>query len=233
MQLPHLSSKLLVWCDPSERFVLKNKENQVLSVLNRINGHAIRQLNPDKKPLWNRNCINDTPGLVFSGNQRLSIHLPGYYVSSKPLSLTFVTNFDVVTGGIALEVGNSTNPSLVGFGIGFDTGSDLVSPYLFSDSNQGNNVNFEYPLNSKSHVWSILFDFNRLITRLNGRTINETYLPVRKFHFNSLTLGDVSYDSDNELDHFYYKGNIGTVLLYQGNKIHTAAEDYAAMSAGL
>ena len=56
---------------------------------------------------------------------------------------------------------------------------------------------------------------------------------VSDFHFNSLTLGDVNFDSLNPLEHFYFTGNIGTVLLYQGDKIHSAAEEYVMKSAGL
>lgn len=234
MQLPYLSSSLLVWIDPSEKFVNKNVSRKTLSVLNRVNGNPVRQLSEERKPTWSPTAINNTPGFIFSGEQRLTLDLPPYSVSSKSLGITFATQFSAVTGSIALEIGNSNNTSLAGLGLGFDTGSDLVEPYLFADDSKGFGFNFENIFDNKVHVWSLLFDFANITTKLDGKVVNVTPVSdITGFHFDSLTLGDVNFDSSNSLDHFYFTGNIGTVLVYQGNRIHSAAEDFVMKSSGL
>lgn len=234
MQLPYLSSNLLVWIDPAEKFVNKTLSQKTLSVLNRINGNPARQFTEDKKPLWNKGAINNTPGLLFNGGQRLTLDLPATSVSSRPLSIIFAAQFDVITGGIALEVGNSNNASLAGLGMGFDTGSDLIEPYIFSDALTGSTLSVNQTLDNRAHVWSLVFDMHRMITRLDGVAINETPISnIKNFQFNSLTLGDITFDSPNDLEHFYFTGALGTVLIYQGNQIHSLAEDFVSKTINI
>lgn len=231
MQLPYLSSNLIAWLDPSERYINKNASLKVVSAINRVSGSSARQLVESKKPLWSATVLNNTPGLLFSSEQRLTINLPSPAISSKSLAIIFAAQFNVSTGNIALELGSSTNPNLVGMGLAFDTGADLVEPYIFADNLSGSVVNASHHLDSNVHVWSIAYNMSVLTVKVDGVVVNQTSMPgVSTFTYDSLTLGDVSYDSDNPVDHFYFAGNIGTVLVYQGDIIHPAAEEFVIKS---
>lgn len=57
MQLPYTNSNLLLWLDPSERFVYKDSSKKVSSVLNRVNGIPLIQNTFSKQPIWDATTI--------------------------------------------------------------------------------------------------------------------------------------------------------------------------------
>lgn len=260
MQLPINLNNLLIWVDPSEKYIYRNyTTNKVSAVKNRIkNGLPIAQSNPTLQPTWNSTIMNGLPGLVFTSTneltngQKLTMALDSALISNKPLIMSAAiaigstgTGDVVSSGSIPIEIGSSTlgnGAGGEGFGMIFfaqfppNPNTGQIYSYIFGDPNgaSGNGFTTSTTLDTNIKIYTLIWDNSTQMTlRINGQTIGTS--PFSNFAISSYTLNSFALGADNYPSgaQYYFNGNIGQVVVYQGSTTDFAVEDYLMKLYGI
>lgn len=240
LPLPYTDDILLAWIDPGEGVLYSPGSLNVYSVLNRINGKGATQLNAGMQPTWSATAMNGTPGLVFSGGQRLTIDLPLVTLGGVGVPITFCmgwgggTSNDAVFG-IPLTLGSKTLPNPEFLILPLSTSVDL------NRLHDGNLVDLDdlfYVFdNSKPHILTGIFDGSQMILRVDGvqvATLATTHTGNRQVSIDQLALGDLTDGAvAGPQGHDYYNGVVGPVLVYKGSTPPIDAEKALMEMVGL
>lgn len=222
MQLPITSNSLLFWLDPSEKYVLRNRSNSLISVVERLSGVP---LTSDTAPTWADNVVNGLPAFTFAGAQNLRFNFNRNSISvgtKKPIVIMAVAKCTTYTTNLGLGsplfmVGSQTNSNTY-LTTYFVSSSGNKIQISRGDDNGGGDTG-SFILNDTSfHIYTAIYDGVRLKLRVDGVEKNSLAASsgVGPFDGNQLSIGDFTTSAVSGFGHDYFVGNIATVLMYEG-----------------
>lgn len=237
MKLPYTPSSLVLWLDPAEKFVQRDSNNKVLSVLNRVNGNPIIQTTAAAQPTWSATSFNGTPGLTFNGSQGLTANDIGLLMSGNKKQITIVQAIyqPIPALGIGVSFGTSLNATLNYYftdfspfgttsGISFNMGrfdDSHSSVFARIDSTSISNVPFVYTATYTSTSVSL---------RINGVDIQTTPDTDGQLTVNNCTIGSVINSAGISSG---LTGVIGPTLIFLGSNGVISAEKAVMRAVGL
>lgn len=232
MKLPYTSSKLVAYIDPSEKFITKDANNKVYSVIDRISGNPIIQTDNSAQPTWSSNAMGkNNPGINFTTNQCLFAHYIAKYFNEGNTPITIIVTFKTSSiyvnnnSGLALyflctfSESISTSHGFFGFDLRTLNGAKGIVPFYINDSGQsisGNIITFDNPSPVIANVGTIIYNGTSVIFRLNGQTLLTKTTPsgpvINRDRFTIGRTGDAFVPGFP----WFYEGSMGHILVFRG-----------------
>ena len=237
MQLP-IKDSLLFWLDPSERFVARDNNNKITSVIEKISDKPLLPASTSAAPTWTVNAINGQPAMTFAGGQSLKFSFGTRTVSTgtkNPLVITAVakgTSFPTADNAI-LELGSAT---LTNPGISLDiTTGPVFQAYRYDDTNLTADAATKTPATTAWHVYTVVYDGTNIILRIDGAQVASTAATNGVGHFtgDQIVIGDFTDGTISGFTHGYFTGSIAQVISYASTSSDPDPENYLLAYYGI
>lgn len=222
MQLPYTSNSLLAWIDPSEKYILRDRSNNLISVVERLSGIP---LTSDTAPTWADNVVNGLPAFTFAGAQNLRFDFNKNVISvgtKRPIAIMVVAKCTTYTANLGLGsplfmMGSRTNSNTYLTTYFVSSGGNKIQISRGDDNAAGDTGSFILG-DTSFHVYTVIYDGTRLKLRVDG--VEKDSLAASSgtgpFDGNQLSIGDFTTSAVSGFGHDYFVGNIATVLMYEG-----------------
>lgn len=224
MQLPYTSNSLLAWIDTSEKYVLRDSSNNLVSVVERLSGIPLTS-DTGAAPTWADNQVNGRPALTFAGaqNLRFNFNKDAASVGTKnPIALMAVAQCTTYTANLGLgsplfHLGSSTLANTYLLAYFLASGGNKIQTARGDDAGNGDAGGFVLS-DTSFHVFTVIYDGTRLKLRIDGVEKNNVAAPLTTGHFdgNQLSIGDFTTGGVGGFGHDYFIGKVATALVYEG-----------------
>lgn len=240
MKLPYTSASPVLWMDSSEKFITKDQNNKVFSVIDRISDQPIIQNTLANRPIWSPTALNKSPGLIFNHNEWLHADYIAKYFNAGTTPIILMNTFKLAIGTLpgppgrgyytssfSLSTGTSLFEDILAFGIL----ANLLKANAVISDDSGNFATIRPDFNDyKAHVITIIYDptlsivsghsYATLTLRLDGQIVGQASvlteagkgLSTRR---DSFTIGAI-INSTIAPSFYSWSGAIGQVLVYLG-----------------
>lgn len=238
MNLPLTSTSLLFWCDPSERFVFRDSNNKITSVIEKMSDKPLLPASTSTAPTWVANVVNGQPIMRFAGGQSLKFDFDVRNITTgtkNPTIITVVAKATSLIGGdnTIVEIGSPTI-SNTGLALVFNS-PPTAQTYRYDDtSGLADQAVFTGAV-SAFHVWTAIYDGTNLTIRKDGVQISSNAATHSTGHFsgNQIVIGDYTDGGVGGFGHAYVTGDIGQVIVYGGTSADLDTEIYLGQLYGI
>jgi hypothetical protein len=220
MQLPYTSNSLLAWIDPSEKYVLRDKSNNLISVVERLSDIPLTS-DVGAAPTWADNVINGRPAFTFAGAQNLRFNFNRSAVSvgtKKPIVMMAVAKTTTFpgAGGTLFDLGSLTNANAVLTTQFLSSGGNKVQNVRLDDASAADSGNV-IAADTSFHLYTLIYDGTKLKLRVDGTQVDSiTVTATGSFDGDQLSIGDYTVLAAGNYGHAYLTGKVATVLMYEG-----------------
>jgi hypothetical protein len=214
--LPYNTNSVVFWLDPSEKFITRDKNLNVSSVVDRISGEEIGQ-SVGGNPAWSRAGLAGLPALVFNG-QSIRLSLPNNIVLSGtkvPFSMTFVAKRNPNFSGTIVSIGSTTNNNPEMAVLSSDPTSVI---FLRFDDAELDEDSITATDTGGIHVYTLTYDQKNFVARIDGVEVARAASTTNgHFTADQIVIGTDPDAVVNEFGPDNYIGSIGQVVMYYGS----------------